>query len=423
MAQIKVLRIIARLNIGGPAIHTVLLTAGLDKNIFSPLLISGAVGKGEGDMRYYAEQKGVTPIYIPQLKRELNPFKDLTALIKILRLVVREKPSIIHTHTAKAGTLGRVAGVIYNSGRRLLRPAFGGARNDDGTDKIKLIHTFHGHVFDGYFNSFSTRIFIVIEKILACFTDKIITVSENVKRELISLRIAKNDKIEVVPLGFELERFLEVTPRVKAETVNIGIIGRLAPIKNHHLFLEAARRLRRGFANSRLGLVNESEPFNARFVIVGDGELRDELEEYSRKLNLSEFVEFSGWQDNLPKVYADLDIVCLTSLNEGTPVSLIEAMASGRAVVATAVGGVTDLLGEEIQMREAASGEFTVRQRGIAVKSKDANGFANALEFMLRNETLRKNLSEAGREYAKDTFSQKRLIQDIENLYLKALKI
>lgn len=406
MAQIKVLRIIARLNIGGPAIHTVLLTAGLDAGKFSSLLVCGAVSKREGDMGYCAAQKGVNPIYITQLKRELNPFNDLVALIKIFKIILREKPDIIHTHTAKAGTLGRIAGIIYN---------FCVARNDDGSGKIKLIHTFHGHVFDGYFNSFSTGIFIFIEKILACFTDQIITVSENVKNELISLGIAKTKKIEVIPLGFELEKFLEIAPRDDTETVNIGIVGRLAPVKNHYLFLESVNIL-------RLSLLNAAEPFKLRFIIVGDGELKDELQKYSCKLNLSECVKFLGWRKDLTKVYADLDIVCLTSLNEGTPVSLIEAMASGRAVVATEVGGVNDLLGGIIN-ENMVQVNFTVRQRGVTAKPKDANGIAQALKFASENKAMREKLSKAAREYAKYRFTKERLIKDMENLYLKTLKI
>ncbi|TAN61913.1 glycosyltransferase family 1 protein [bacterium] len=416
MAKIKVLRIIARLNIGGPAIHTTLLTAGLDKNRFSSLLVCGAISKGEGDMGYYAAQKGVRPIFIPQLRRELNPFNDLMALAKIFKIVLREKPDIIHTHTAKAGTLGRIAGIIYNLSMRLLCPAFGWARNDRWNSTIKLIHTFHGHVFDGYFNSFANKIFVIIEKILASFTDKIITVSGNVKSELISLGIAEKGKIEVIPLGFELDNFLEIRPKVTTETLSIGIVGRLVPVKNHYLFLESANLL-------RLSLVSEAEPFKLRFIIVGDGELRRELEECAHALNLSEYVEFAGWQKGLPQVYADLDIVCLTSLNEGTPVSLIEAMASSKAIVATDVGGVRDLLGEELESFRALQNGFNVRHRGVTVKSNDVNAFARALKLVLEDKELRKNLSISGREYVKNKFTRERLVADTEELYLKTLKI
>ena len=397
MKRIKILRIIARLNIGGPAIHTVLLTQGLNKSKFEPLLVCGAIGHGEGDMRYYAQERKVRPLYIPELRRKLNPLNDLIAFIKILRIIKAQKPDIIHTHTAKAGTLGRLAGIIYN----LTTPA---------QKKIKLIHTFHGHIFEGYFNEFLGRMFIFIEKFLAYFTSRIITVSESVKNELIALGICKEDKIKVILLGFELDEFLNInTDKYESNAdvhgvnnLNVGIVGRLVPIKNHRLFLDAVATV-----------MKECPCLKVRFKIVGDGELRGVLEEYSRKLNIDRYVEFTGWQKDLAGVYADLDIVCLTSLNEGTPVSLIEAMASGRAVVATEAGGVVDLLGEEIEAR----GNFIVRKRGVTVGSNDVRGFAEALTFVLENEDIRKTLTKAAQGYVKDTFSKKRLVMDMEKLY------
>ena len=405
MKKIKVLRIIARLNIGGPAIHTVLLTAGLDKGRFESVLVRGAVSPGEGDMAYYARERGVRPIYVPELRRELNPLNDLIAFIKIFRIIKAEKPDIVHTHTAKAGALGRAAGVVYNCWRRLLRPACGGTRNDIA----KLIHTFHGHIFEGYFGGLFTRIFIVIERVLACFTTKIVTVSEEVRKELISLGVAKDDKIAVIPLGFELERFLGVDvldcPVKPGNDIGkVGIVGRLAPVKNHRLFLEAAARI-----------IKEKPQLKARFKIVGDGQLRSELEEYARELKIEPWVEFTGWQRDLPAVYSDLDVVCLTSLNEGTPVSLIEAMACARVVVATEVGGVPDLLGGQREIKEG----FVIRERGVGVKPMDGAGFARALIFVLENEEIRKNLSKSAREYVKAVFSKERLIRDIENLYIE----
>lgn len=391
MARIKVLRIIARLNIGGPAIHTVLLTEGLDGKRFASLLVCGAISSAEGDMSYYAKQKRIIPVYIPELKRELNPLNDLIAFIKILKLIKTGKPNIIHTHTAKAGVLGRMAGIVYNAGS-------GGG--------IKLIHTFHGHIFEGYFNKFLSSVFVFIEKFLAYFTSRIIAVSESVKNELIGLGICKADKIQVIPLGFELDKFL--APRNdKCEVLahsqfRIGIVGRLVPIKNHRLFLDAASIV-----------IKEYPQLKVRFKIVGDGELRGELEEYSRNLNIAGYVEFTGWQKDLANVYADLDMVCLTSLNEGTPVSLIEAMAAGRTVIATQVGGVVDLLGEEINVRE----NFIVRKRGVTVRPDDAQGFAKALTFVLENGDIRKTLTIAAREYVKDSFSKERLVGDMEKLY------
>ena len=395
VTKIKVLRIITRLNVGGPAIHTALLTEGLDKNRFESLLVCGTVSPEEGDMAYYASQKGVRPLCIAQLRRALNPLNDLIAFIKILGIIKREKPDIIHTHTAKAGTLGRLAGIVYNCERKLLRFACGGTRND----AIRLIHTFHGHIFEGYFNKFIAGVFIVIERILACFSSKIITVSEGVKRELIELGICNSNKIKVIPLGLELDKFLEIVPGNDEKNINIGIVGRLVPVKNHHLFLEAVGRVLYVVRNNEL----KGNSCKLNFKIIGDGELRGMLEEYAQKLKVSDCVEFVGWQRDLIKVYSELDIVCLTSLNEGTPVSLIEAMASGKAVIATDVGGVRDLLGQD---------------RGIVVESHNVGAFVTALLSLLADINLRERLGKGAREFVRERFTKQRLLKDIEELYL-----
>lgn len=188
--------------------------------------------------------------------------------------------------------------------------------------------------------------------------------------------------------------------------LKIGVVGRLAPVKNHRLFLDAAAMI-----------IKENPQLKARFKIIGDGELRGELEEYSRELKIESWVEFVGWQRDLPAVYSDLDVVCLTSLNEGTPVSLIEAMACARVVVATEVGGVPDLLGEVVEERDG----FTIRERGISSKPKDTQGFARALAFILDNPGAGKSLAQAAREYVKTVFSKERLVRDMENLYYQTL--
>lgn len=411
MKKIKVLRIIARLNIGGPAIHTVLLTEGLNKDKFDSLLVCGTIAKDEGDMLYYAQAKNVAPYVIPELRRELNPLNDLIAFLRICKLIAQEKPDIIHTHTAKAGTLGRLAGIFYNllAGKR-----------------IKLIHTFHGHVFEGYFGRFKTRLFIFIERFLAYFSSKVITVSSAVKEELVSWGISGSDKIKVIPLGLELDRFLELPlSRLPIQGIrdpdssgketgcclNIGIVGRLVPIKNHRLFLESAAEV-----------IQDNPELDLRFKIIGDGELRAELEEFVRKLNLSSAVEFSGWQKDLPAVYADLDIVCLTSINEGTPVSLIEAMASGKTVVATDAGGVKDLVGARFDGAEDGLG-FIAGERGIITKVPDVDSFSGALNFALRNEVTSKKMSAAGREFVREKFAKERLIKDIERLYEQVITL
>lgn len=393
MKKIKILRIISRLNIGGPAIHTILLTEGLDKTRFDTLLIFGSIGKDEGDMLYYAIEKGLKPYFIPELKRELNFFDDIIAFKKIYNIIKTERPGIIHTHTAKAGTLGRLAGIIYNFLSH--------------NKQVLMIHTFHGHIFEGYFNKFISKLFILIEKFLALFTCKIITVSESVKKELISLGITNGNKIEVIPLGFELGGLLNIPYRGNFNIfLNIGIVGRLVLIKNHRLFLEAAAKV-----------IKDNPQIKLRFKIIGDGGLRKELEEYARKLDIDTQVDFLGWQRDLVQIYSDLDVVALTSINEGTPVSLIEAMASGRATVATDVGGIRDLLGNETGVSIKPDLGFKVLERGIIVKPQDADSFASALTFIFKNDDLRENIGMRGREFVKNRFSKQRLIKDIENLY------
>jgi glycosyltransferase involved in cell wall biosynthesis len=383
--KIKVLRIIARLNIGGPAIHTILLTEGLNKDKFDSLLVSGIVGDGEEDMSYLAEEKGIKPIIIPELGRKISFKNDLIAFWKLYKLIRRESPDIIHTHTAKAGTLGRLAGILYNlvTGYWLLVT---------GKQRCKLIHTFHGHVLHSYFGKIMTWLFIWIERILARFTDRIIVVNERIKKDLLGLGIGNPKKIAVIPLGLDLEKLLMISTNTNP-TPRVGIVGRLVSVKNHRMFLDAIRLFLTQHPTSNT---------QYQFFIVGDGELRDELENYAERLGIRDSVIFTGWQRDLERLYSDLDIITLTSLNEGTPVSLIEAMAAGKVVIATDVGGVKDLLDTT---------------RGILVKSEDVEGFAQGLSLLLNNEDLRKRIGQSGREFVKNRFTKERLIRDIENLY------
>lgn len=389
--KIKILRIIARLNIGGPAIHAILLSASLNNSKYETFLVCGSLSEKEGDMSYYALEKGVKFNIIPCLKRKISFFSDICAFCRIYLLICRLKPDIIHTHTAKAGSLGRTAALVYN-----FLPWH---------KKIKIVHTFHGHVLSGYFGRLKTNLFILIERFLAFFTDMVITVSDSVKEELLKLKIVSAGKIKVIPLGFELEKFLLLPPKTGGNSFNVGIIGRLVPIKNHRLFLDAAFKL-------------AGRDLDISFKIVGDGEDRQKLENYAKELGIKK-VEFLGWKNDLPAVYSGLDLVVLTSLNEGTPVSLIEAMASSRVVISTDVGGVRDLMGEELKLK--VGGGFRIFERGILVKSGDSKALTNAISFILSDLGLRNELAVAGRKYTEKVFSKARLTGDIEDLYEKLL--
>ena len=375
----KVLRIIARLNIGGPAKNAILLTEGLKGFGVETILVCGEPCLFEGDMSFLAQSKKITPIIVKELGREISIWNDLVAFWKIYRIICRESPDIIHTHTAKAGALGRLAACLYK-----LRGA-----------KCKIVHTFHGHILKGYFGKLRSILFLWIERFFALFTDKILTVSNALKKELEELRIAGPEKILVIELGFELDELLNLPQKAPVSgAINIGIVGRLVPIKNHRMFLEVARQV---LSDKKW----VSQP--VKFIIIGDGELREALKSYAQKLGIVDSVEFRGWVREVKKIYEELDIVVLTSLNEGTPVSLIEAMAAGRGVVATDVGGVRDLVEDGIN--------------GYLVPSGNAELFVDRLKRLIEDAGKREQFGLNGREGVRARFKKERLLVDIVGLY------
>lgn len=345
---IRIMRIIARLNIGGPAIHVTLLTERLNNADFETQLVCGSIEEGEGDMSYYAEAHGVTPMIVAELSRSLNPLRDIVTIFKLYRVIRRYKPDVVHTHTAKAGFAGRWAAKLA------------------GVPVI--VHTFHGHVFSGYFSPAKTRLFILIEQLTARISDTIITLTQSLRRELADdYKIARKERITVLPLGLDLQPFA-ATPRkpgvfreawgIPADAPLIGIAGRFVPVKNHALFLEAAAK------------VHAVRP-DARFVLIGDGELRVDIEAQINTLGLRKVIILTGWQRDLTAAYADMDVFVISSVNEGTPVTVIEALSNGCPVVATQVGGLADLLD---------GGAF-----GALVPSGDSSALAAAILATLDN--------------------------------------
>jgi len=410
---LKVLRIIARLNVGGPARHVVWLTEGLRANGYDTMLVTGVVPSGEDDMAYLAQSAGITPHVIPQMSREISP-RDTLAIWKTFRLMLRERPDLVHTHTAKAGTVGRVAGLLY----RWLTPGalIGKPR------ACRFVHTYHGHVFHSYYGPAKTKLFLTIERALARFvTDRIIVVSEQQRREVNEdFHVGKPEQFAVVPLGLDLDLFNDWQSkrnRVRAELnvsedeLLIGIVGRLTEIKNHAMFLLAAARVKE--LNRSAG-----DQRRMRFVIIGDGSLRGTLEKQARQLGLTDDVVFLGTREDPEFFYPALDVVVLTSHNEGTPLTLIEAMACERPVVATAVGGVVDLLGARL----ADGAGYTVCERGISVESGDVEGFAEGLNRLVRDDGLRKELGGRGHEFVVRNYAKERLLADISRLYEELVK-
>lgn len=412
----KILRIIARLNVGGPARHVVWLTQGLKPEGYETLLVAGVVPPGEDDMSYIAAAAGVQPITLPEMSREIS-LKDAVTIWKLFRLMRRERPDIVHTHTAKAGTVGRVAGLMY----RWLTPAAlaGHSRH------CSFVHTYHGHVFHSYYGRLKTRLFLGIERFLARLaTDRIIVVSEQQRREINEeFRVGRRKQFAVIPLGIDMSAYASWQSghrRVRAELnadddqVLIGIVGRLTEIKNHRLFLQAA---------AVLNLLKKTNASKVRFVIIGDGNLRSDLEEQAKSLRLSDDVSFLGTRNDPEDFYPALDIVALTSLNEGTPLTLIEAMANARPVIATSVGGVVDLLGAAIQdaRQESRKDEMTVGyqlcERGVSVASGDEDGFAQGLARLIEDRKLRTELGARGLEFVTKNYAKERLLRDVSDLY------
>lgn len=404
--KIRVMRFVSRINIGGPSIHVSTLSKYLNHRKFKTLLIAGSISPREGDMSYLLNglSSDSTLFYhLPELQREVSPIKDLIALLKIMSIIIHDKPDIIHTHTAKAGALARISAIIINQFRH---------------NKIKIIHTYHGHVLKGYFGNLKTNVYKHIEKSLGRWTDVIIAISQTQKWELSEkYKIAPKEKVIIINLGFDLSKFTNTGTKMgflrkkinaTANDRIIAIVGRLAPIKNHRMFLNAAKLL-----------INKEIGDKLKFLVVGDGELRSDLEKYAMNIGIGDWVIFYGWEKNIEKIYAEIDILALTSLNEGTPVSIIEAMASSVPVITTGVGGVKDLLGI-INSNEDSEGGFKKCERGILCPIHDATALANGIEYMLKNKFDRTHTTvKNARYYVLENYSYKRLVHDIESLYFK----
>jgi len=387
MSKVKILRIITRLNIGGPAIHAVLLTGDFEKKGYDSLLVSGSISKVEGDMGYLADGYDVRPVYVRQLKREISPVDDITALFKVLGIIKRYRPQIVHTHTAKAGMIGRLAAILSGVPVR--------------------VHTFHGNIFSGYFGRFASSFFIALERALARYTDAIVVISEEQKKEISEIyRIASKEKCRMIRLGFDLEPFLSCSSRkgefrrsrgLNGEDILIGMVGRFTAIKNHKMFVDAAEVVIKNAVPSLCEKI--------KFVLVGDGELKEDIRRHISDRGLEEYFLMTGWIKDMPSLYADLDIAVLSSDNEGTPVSLIEALASSVPVVATDVGGVRDAIGAG----------------GILIGKGASEAMGAALFELASSPDRRRSLASSGKESVIKMYSKERLINEHETLYEELL--
>lgn len=422
----KIIRIIARLNVGGPAKHVTWLTAGLQSADCETLLVAGTVPPGEDDMGYFAEENGVVPLLVPEMTREIS-IKDALTVWKLYRLFLRERPDIVHTHTAKAGTVGRLAGLLY----RWLTPTILMGR----PRACSFVHTYHGHIFHSYYGPLKTWVFVSIERLLARLaTDRIVVISEQQRREIRDeFHVGRDSQFAVIPLGLDTRAFggwegrrqvFRKELEAREDDILVGIVGRLTEIKNHELFLRTAASYKAKYCRGSAGVGASSGPDSiisqpegrVLFVVIGDGHSRSALEDQARASGLLADVIFTGTRRDPECFYPALDIVALTSRNEGTPLTLIEAMLNERPVIATAVGGVVDLLGDAVSLVPDDSA-FTVCERGIRVAPEDVAGFTAGLARLIDDEALRQATGERGRRFIEQNYSKERLIDDIGNLY------
>lgn len=382
-----VVRIITRLNIGGPSIQATRLTSALDAEGFSTTLIHGRLGEGEGDMSYLLAP-GARALYLESLRRPLSPLADLRALRQLYGELKRTRPAIVHTHMAKAGMLGRIAAAAYNMTR-------------GHAPRARVIHTYHGHVLEGYFSPLVTALFITLERLLARVSDVVVAISPAIERELRDgFRIGRAAQYRVVPLGFDLSAFAAIDDDARADARKrlevatnaevVTTVGRLTAIKQHRLFFDA------------VAAASRTRP-RLLALVAGDGELHDELEAYARTLGINDRVRFLGWRRDLSVIYGATDVFMLTSRNEGTPVALIEAMASGVPGVSTDVGGVKDVI--------------ETPDVGARVPDGDVAGLAAHLVRYLADPDLRRRTGQRGRTAVLDRYSLDRLVADITALY------
>jgi len=386
MGNIKVIHVITRFDKGGASENTFLTVRGLDKDKYEVILIRGLSEESrmgaeeaaavERNLRE-AEKSGVRVIAIPELVRNIHPLKDLKTLFALIGLFKIEKPHIVHTHTSKAGILGRWAAFLA---------------------KVEIIvHTPHGHVFWGYFNKWKTACFIILERLSAAITDKIITLTDQEKKDHLRFKIAPDKKFAVIHSGVDLTAFSE--PRINAaamrkklgippEAIVVGTAGRLTPIKGQRYLLEAAASI-----SPRAG--------NLFFIFLGDGELADELDKTSSLLGIKN-VMFLGWRQDVSEIMSTFDIFVLPSLNEGMGKVLVEAMALGKPVVASDVGGIPDLV--------------TNHHNGLLVPPANVEGLVESINLLLNDQAKRKEMGEKGKDVAAD-YSAEAMIRKIERLY------
>lgn len=371
---LRLVRVIARLNIGGPALHALLTSSGLRPGV-DTVLATGQVDEGEEEATHLLESYGETPVRVRGLGRAISLLDDVRALLALASLMRRVRPDVVHTHTAKAGALGRVAAFVARVPH--------------------VVHTFHGHVFEGYFGAFGSAMTVQVERALARLADRVIAVSPEVGRDLTQrFRVAEAARVRVVPIGLPLGPFEQAARHRGELRAELGIaqgapvvvfVGRLVTVKAPEVALDAWRAVRR-------------EVPDAQLVVAGAGPLLATL-----RARGDAGVHFLGWRSDTARIVADADLALLTSVNEGTPVALIEAAAAGVPAVATRVGGVPTVVRDG--------------ETGLLATAGDVDGIAAAVIALLRDPQRRARMGAAAREHACAGWSAERLLRDLRGLY------
>ena len=393
--KIKILRILNRFNVGGPVYNAAYLTKYINEDLYETFLIGGKPEIHEKPADYILNNLGVRFKQLKYMRRAISPFYDLITLFQIIFIIYKYQPNIIHTHAAKSGLLGRLASLFYYK-------------------NVKVFHTYHGNVFEGYFSNLKNKIILIVERFLAKYSTKIIAISKLQRDDLVfKYKICEKDKIQIIPLGFDLSKFSKNMKfkrekyrnefNVCNETTLITIIGRIVPIKNHNLFIDVIKFC-----------INKSNK-KIKALVVGDGSKTEDLLRYTKKLGLSYSyknfdkkcdVLFTSWQSEIDGILAATDILCLTSLNEGTPVSIIEALASETASISTDVGGVSDIIENNIN--------------GI-VSSDKILDYAENLLRMINDDNFRNTLAKNGKISSVEKYNYSKLVFNTESLYQKII--
>jgi len=364
--------------------NVVFLTAYLPKE-FETKLIGGKCTQDEGDALNIFSEHGIEVTLIDTMSREISLKNDWKAFREIKKIIKNYQPHIVHTHASKSGLIGRLAAIQM---------------------KVPIIvHTFHGHVFEGYFSKNKSIIIQYIERWLSKRSDAIIAISDLQKKDLTGkFKIAPEEKVHVVPLGFNLHRFYPSTAKRTTSrqrfqlgdgVIAVGIVGRLTAIKNHRLFLQAA------------AIVLKNSELDYKFFIVGDGELKESLEELTLQLKIENKVNLTSWISDMENFYAAMDIVCLTAINEGTPVTLIESQASAVPVISTNVGGISDIVRDKVT--------------GILLETMNPSEMADKIEYLSKQEFLRIQMSKNAHKFASENFTHQQLVNNMERVYQKLI--